>query len=224
MKIEKLNLGNFAAAKTENAVLPPAPRNFKYFAQRPDHEEPEFTKSDISTKSKEGYDKGLDDGYNKGKQEVTQGALLIEQQTKAAVENITNGLKTFLAQFEEEKKKYMRDMAKVTIIAIQKIANKTIKENSEEIILQALEKAVPVFVAQPEIIFKAKKIILEKITDKVDNLLKAGDFKGKITYSNDETIADGNCILEWGESGISINGSESLKQIEEIISEYLKSI
>ena len=224
MKITKLNLGTFANITTPQVDVTPAPKNFKYFAQKPSVEEPEFTKTDIASKTTEGFNKGLEQGYSKGKEETIQNALLIEQSTKAAVESVVGSLTKFLAQFEEEKKKYMRDMAKVTIIAIQKIAQKTIKENSEEIILQALEKAAPVFTSQPEIIFKAKKIILEKIRDKVDNLLKTNEFKGKITYVGDETVSDGNCVLEWGESGISINSNEALKQIEEIISEYLKSI
>jgi flagellar biosynthesis/type III secretory pathway protein FliH len=227
MTISKLNLGSFVSGKPADQSKPAfisAPKNFKFFAQSAPVEEVEFTKTDLNKKNTEGYTKGLDEGYSKGKDEVTKTALALEQTTKATVDVVANNLKKFLDEFDEQKKKYMRDMAKVTIIAIQKIAEKTIKENSEEIILQALEKASLVFTTQPEIIFKAKKIILEKIRDKVDNILSNSEFKGKITYVNDETIADGNCVLEWGESGISINAGETLKQIEEIISEYLKSI
>jgi len=225
MKISKLNLGKLAAGRPEAAPQQhPAPKNFKFFAQSANIEEPEFTKADLTSKSREGYSKGVEEGYSKGKDEIMQNVLVVEQNTRAAVDGMVNNLKDFLDRFEEDKKKYMRDMAKVTIIAIQKIANRTIKENSEDIIIQALEKASHVFVAQPEVIFKAKKIVLEKIRDKVDNILKDKEFKGKVIYTADETIADGNCVLEWGESGISINGNEALKQIEEIISEYLKSI
>jgi flagellar biosynthesis/type III secretory pathway protein FliH len=225
MKITKLNLGNLVNTQNEQQqILPPAPKNFSYFAKKAVVEEPEFTKTDLNSRVQTSHNEGVEKGYSKGKEEIIQTALALEQNTKIAVDGLVSNLGKFLSEYEGFKKQYMRDMAHVTILAVQKIAAKTIKENSEEIILQALEKSSQVFLKQPEIIFKAKKIILEKIQGKVDNILKAQEFKGKTIFVADETIADGNCVLEWGESGISINGEESMKKIEEIISEYLKSI
>lgn len=224
MNITKLNLGNFAAGKAEETNLPPAPKNFSYFGRKNDSEEPEFTKTDLSAKTVESQKKGFEEGYGKGKQEVMQTALALEQNTKAAVENIVANLSAFLAAYEEEKKNFMRSMTKVTIAAIQKIASKVIKENTEEVIMQALEKSASIIAKQPEIILKAKKEVLEKIQTKVDELLKAQDFKGKITYIPEENLPDGNCVMQWGESGVNINAPEVIKQIEESLSEYLKSI
>ncbi len=224
MKIEKLNLGNFAAGAAVATPLPPAPKNFSYFGKKNNQEEAEFTKTDLSTKTTESEKKGFEAGFTKGKEEVIQTALLVEQSTKAAAESITSSLASFLKSYDEEKKNFMRNMTKVTIAAIQKIAHKVITENSETVIMQALEKSASIISKQPEIIFKAKKIIIEKIQVKVDELLKAQDFKGTITYVADETCPDGNCVLQWGESGVNINAAEVVKQIEESLSEYLKSI
>jgi flagellar biosynthesis/type III secretory pathway protein FliH len=226
MKIEKLNFSNFAGGKVEasNSNLPPAPKNFSYFGKQNDAEEPEFTKSELSNKSVEAQKKGFEEGFNKGKEEVIQTALAIEQNTKLAVEQIAAQLTKFLAQYDEEKKNFMRNMVKVAMMAIQKISTKVIKENTEEVLLQAFEKASHVFAKQPEIRIKTKKIILEKIQDKVDNILKGQDFKGSVTYVPDESVVDGNCVIEWGTSGVSINSDESMKQIDETLSEYLKSI
>ncbi len=223
MKITKFDLGNFNAAKPSEP-LPVAPKNFSYFGKKEEKEQPEFTKTELDSKLTSEYKKAYEEGYNKGKEEVTQNALLLEQTTKGAVEKITIQIAEFLKSYEEEKKNYQRNMVKVTIAAIKKLTEKALKENSEQVLLEALERSANVFSGQPEIIFRAKKNILDKIKDKVDNILKEHDFKGTITYVPDETIDEGNCLLEWGKSGLSINSNEAMQEIENILSEYIKSI
>lgn len=224
MNITKLNLGNFAAGKAEEVVLPSAPKNFSFFGKKGIQEEPEFTKTDLTLKTAESQKKGFEEGFSKGKEETLQTAVILEQTTKATIEAMAAQLAKFMTDYEEEKKNYMRNMVKLTMMAIQKIAEKTIKENTEQVIMQALEKSAAVFTKQPEIILKTKKSALDKIQPRMDDLLKAQDFKGKITYLADETLIDGNCLLQWGESGVNINSVEVIKQIDESLAEYLKSI
>jgi len=227
MNITKLNLGSFGKEAAEGAHLThhhALAKNFSYFGKKEAREEPEFTKADLASKSKENHQQGYDEGYKKGKEETVQAVLLIEQETKMVAENIVNQLAGFLQSYEEQKKEYLRNMTKMTMIAIKRISEKVIKENTEEVLLQALEKSAAAFTRQAEITMKAKKNTLEKIQDKVDNILKAKDFRGVVRYVPDEAVAIGSCVIEWGESGVSINSSEVLKQIEENISEFLKSI
>ena len=223
MKIEKLDLGKFGINKAVESALPHAPKNFSFFGKSED-QQIEFTRAELTAKTNESQKKGFDDGYLKGKDEVMQGALAVEQSTKAAIDGLAANMAKFLASYEEEKKNFMRNMTKVTISAIQKIAHKAIKENAEEVIFQALEKSSAIFTKQPEVVLKAKKDVIEKIRARLDESLKTHDFKGKISYHPDESCADGNCIIEWGESGVNINADEMVKQIEETLSEYLKSI
>jgi flagellar biosynthesis/type III secretory pathway protein FliH len=223
MNIKKINLADLAVNK-EEVALPPAAKNFSYFAKKENIEEPEFTKSHLNTKVEESSKNSFEQGYSKGKDEVIKTALQIEQNTEAAIKQVVVQLTEFLNSFEEYKKSYMREMTKITMLAISKICKNVIKENSEDVIFQALQQSSEVFSKHPEIIFKCKQVTLEKIKDKLDKLTKEFNYNGTITYVADDSLQDGSCVLEWGKSGTSINSVEVLKQIEETLSEHLKSI
>lgn len=223
MNIKKINLSDLAANK-EEVILPPAPKNFSFFAKKDNMEEPEFTKSHLKIQVEESSKNSFEQGYIKGKEEVTKTALLLEQNTEQVINNIAIQLTEFLSGFEEFKKNYMREMTKITMLAISKICKNIIKENSEEVVFQALKQSSEIFSKHPEIIFKCKQVTLEKIKDKLDKLLNELNYKGTVTYVADDNLADGSCVLEWGKSGTSINSIEVLKQIEETLSEHLKSI
>jgi len=223
MKIEKLNLGNFAAGRAETA-LPATPKNFSYFGKKAEVEEAEFTRTDLDSRLQETSKKAQEEGYTKGKEEVMHTVLAVENTTKAAAETLVASLTKFFTDYEEQKNVFMRSMVSVTIAAIKKISEKTIKENSEDVIYQALEKSAAIIAKQPEVIIKAKKISLEKLQARIETLIAGQDFKGTLSFVADESCIDGNCVIQWGESGININAEEIVKQVEEVLSEYLKSI
>jgi flagellar biosynthesis/type III secretory pathway protein FliH len=223
MNIKKLNLNDLASNK-EVVELPIASKNFSYFAKKDNVEEPEFTKSYVAKQVEDSSKNSFEQGYNKGKEEIIKTALQLEQNTENAIKQVALQLTEFLNSFEEYKKNYMREMTKITMLAISKICKNVIKENSEEVIFQALEKSSEVFSKHPEIVFKSKNSVLEKIKDKLEKLTKELNYKGTISYIADESLTDGSCVLEWGKSGTSINSMEVLKQIEETLSEHLKSI
>ncbi len=223
MAVQKMTFTDLAAGNKSPALTPDVPKNFSFFGKKPE-EEAEFTKTQLESKQHQAKQEGFNEGKQQGFSEATSNAVAIEQSTRATIENIAAQLTGFLAEYEEQKKNFMRDMVRVTLVAIKMLSEKLIKENTEEVLMQALERSSHIFTKQPQITLRAKKIILEKITDRVDNIIKGKDIKGSVTYVADDSVAEGSCVLEWAESGISINSAETMKQVEETLSEYLKSI
>lgn len=228
MKISKLNLTDFSESNVSKQAEPVQDISDKEFVpfgkEEEEEEQPEYTKTQLDQKVEEAYRKGLEEGKSAGVQETQQTVLTVEQNVEQSVQKVLEALTTALSQFEEEKKSYQNDLGKIAHHTIKKILDKKIEENFEDIIISSFEKMFPAIIKEPNISIKMNPASLEKVKSKMEKIISKNKFKGDIEFVADESLSGDVCQVEWERSGINFDLKEKIKEIDEIINEYIKSM
>lgn len=227
MKIFKLNLTNLDEKSSTDLIVENvgiAEEDFKPFGYKEDEEKPEYTASELKAQIQEAYQKGLTEGKNLGVQETTQAVLSVEQSAEQGVQSILTQLTTALSEIESQKAAFKQDMSKLTHHVIKKILDEKIKEDFDELILKAFEQILPIISKEPKIEIIMETNLLEKVQPKIHKVITDNKFKGEIEFIPDPSCPPETCRVEWSSSGINFDLKEKIKEIDEIINEYIKSI
>lgn len=229
MKISKLDLQdlskNISSTQiSEETAISTQETGFIPFGRNDELENPEYTKSQLEATVNEAYQKGLNEGKQIGIQETNQNVLSVEQSSEQKIQRILTSLTAALNEFEQHKVNLKQDMGKLTHHIIKKILKEKIDENFENMILESFEKILPIISQEPKISIIMETTTMAQTQNKIEKIIASNNFTGEIDFIPNPNLSKEDCRVEWNKNGINFDLNEKIKEIDEIIIEYIKSI
>lgn len=164
----------------------------------------------------EGKETGYNDGFNKAYEEGYQ-----KNYDKALAEGeaIKNNADNVLKSALEEKERYLNDKEKeirnLIVNSIEAILKREVKD--QEALNSVVYEALSTVKNTKTFIIKSNKIYCEEFKSKVELWREQLPFKGDMFIIPDESINEGNAVIEIDNGKIEISIENAMEKIKEII-------
>ncbi len=165
-------------------------------------------KSEISKKSyKEGYDKGREDGYNTGKDEVTR---LVER-THKILESVMSRREEILSETEQQ-------IVELVILMARKVV-KVLSESQKSVVMANVLQALKKVKGRGSVTLRVNLADVKLTSKHVQDFIKQVENVQGITVLEDSTVEKGGCIVETDFGAIDARIQSQLSELENKILE-----
>ncbi len=193
-------------------VAPPPP-------PEPEVVEPEISEADLEQARAEGRQEGISQGREEGRAEAFSG---IEQTTQTLLLNLTGRFGELLSEQPRMQVKIAEDALLAASTILRKIVpslekSAAIKE-IEAVVAECLERAQD----EPRLVVRVSEQMLEPVKTRIDALVKAEGFEGKIVFLATDELNDSDVRVEWADGGAERRTDEIWRDIDQILARFLK--
>lgn len=165
-------------------------------------------KSEISKKSyKEGYDKGHEDGYSTGKDEVTR---LVER-THKILESVMSRREEILSETEQQ-------IVELVILMARKVV-KVLSESQKSVVMANVLQALKKVKGRGSVTLRVNLSDVKLTSEHVQDFIKQVENVQGITVLEDSTVEKGGCIVETDFGAIDARIQSQLSELENKILE-----
>lgn len=165
-------------------------------------------KSEISKKSyKEGYDKGHEDGFNAGKDEVTR---LVER-THKILESVMSRREEILSETEQQ-------IVELVILMARKVV-KVLSESQKSVVMANVLQALKKVKGRGSVTLRVNLADVKLTSEHVQDFIKQVENVQGITVLEDSTVEKGGCIVETDFGAIDARIQSQLSELENKILE-----
>ena len=177
-----------------------------------------YTKADLLEREayERGYEQGLKNGYDDGKNESIN-KYIPEAENRAL--NIVGNAERILKSAENDYKNYLESKEKEIInlaIAIsEKILNKEVAKDYA--ITELVEEALSIAKGEKNIIIKCNSIYKDELKKHIETWKTSYSINGSIFVLSDDTITQGNVIVEKDNGIIQLGIDIGLEEIKKVI-------
>ena len=78
-------------------------------------------------------------------------------------------------------------------------------------------------VSAPHVSVRVGPATYETAREKIEAIARAGGFEGRLVITSDETLAPGDCRIEWADGGITRDQTTTASAIDEMVSRYISA-
>lgn len=185
----------------------------------PEVVEPEISEADLEQARAEGRQEGINQGREEGRAEAFSG---IEQTTQTLLLNLTGRFGELLSEQPRMQVKVAEDALLAASTILRKIVpslekSAAIKE-IEAVVAECLERAQD----EPRLVVRVSEQMLEPVKTRIDALVKAEGFEGKIVFLATDELNDSDVRVEWADGGAERRTDEIWHDIDQILARFLK--
>jgi flagellar assembly protein FliH len=144
-----------------------------------------------------------------------------ERQIAAALALIGNGLSRIEGALSGIEARLECEAVEVAVAVATKLAPELIaREPFSEISALATE-CFRHLVATPHVAVRIGREIYESTREKLEEIARARGFEGRLTVLADDTLASGDCRIEWTEGGVNRDRAATQAAIEDVVARYI---
>ena len=144
-----------------------------------------------------------------------------ERQIAAALALIGNGLSRIEGALSGIEARLECEAVEVAVAVATKLAPELIaREPFSEISALATE-CFRHLVATPHVSVRIGREIYESTREKLEEIARARGFEGRLTVLADDTLASGDCRIEWAEGGVNRDRAATQAAIEDAVARYI---
>jgi len=144
-----------------------------------------------------------------------------ERQIAAALALIGNGLSRIEGALSGIEARLECEAVEVAVAVATKLAPELIaREPFSEISALATE-CFRHLVATPHVSVRIGREIYESTREKLEEIARARGFEGRLTVLADDTLASGDCRIEWAEGGVNRDLAATQSAIEDVVARYI---
>ena len=176
--------------------------------------------AELAIRLGEAESKGFRDGFAAAEKE---GAAVAARRNAAAFERIGDTLDQLsqaLAALEERLKAEAVEIA--AAIARKLAPELVLREPFAEIAALATE-CFHHLVATPHVAVRVGSAIYDTAKTKIGEIALARGFEGRLAVVPDETLAPGDCRIEWADGGVIRDQAATVSAIDEMVSRYISA-
>jgi flagellar assembly protein FliH len=159
-------------------------------------------------------------GFTAGEQQAQQEAA---QRIAAALAVIGEGLARLDGALTAIEARFETEAVEVAVAVASKLAPALItREPLAEISALATE-CFHQLVAAPHVAVRVGAAIYETAKNKIDEIAHARGFEGRLAVMPDETLAPGDCRIEWADGGVIRDQAATIAAIDEMVGRYISA-
>jgi flagellar biosynthesis/type III secretory pathway protein FliH len=183
-----------------------------------------YTQSQFDKAKQDIYQQAYKEGFEKASKDAEQTVIKQQENTNMTASQVLNALQSSLSELEEYKRSYRIKMAELLRHSVERFCHAKFDDQVSEIFLKTIEScSLPL---DERLSFKVK-LNPEIEPDLSPKLKKHFETLGDAIVTEilpDNAVAKTECIIEWGNTGINIDLKEKMKEIDNILAEFIKSI
>lgn len=225
-----MNIKKFSFSDLSNKKPAPAEQNivnnksFEFFGVRKEVEEPKYTESEIRKITEDAFARG----YGQAKDEANAQQKIsqdnIETQVFALCNSIATRVESSIRILEEQNKIFQEACVQLASRIAKRIGGEALKQDPTENIARIFESSIKEFYHEESINIKVNPKYIDELNSRFSKIAIQKNFSGKVNFIPDAKIAEFDCVIEWQNSGISLKNEELIQKVDDLITEYCKSI
>ncbi|MEO0410675.1 MAG: FliH/SctL family protein [Pseudomonadota bacterium] len=126
----------------------------------------------------------------------------LEAQTLAQVQAMNAQLLALAGEREALEKTVSDAAVELAELATFKIADILIERGPGRLVAETVLKALPLVIGEARIVVRLAEALVDHIKSRMDEMALEAGFTGKVVLLGDESIAPGDCRIEWANGGI----------------------
>jgi flagellar assembly protein FliH len=159
-------------------------------------------------------------GFAAGQEQAQQEAA---QRIAAALAIIADGLGRLDGALSAIETRLETEAVEVAVAVAEKLAPALL---AREPLVEISALATDCFhhlVASPHVTVRVGSAIYDTAKEKIEEIARARGFEGRLVVSSDETLAAGDCRIEWADGGVIRDQSATASAIEEMVGRYISA-
>lgn len=174
------------------------------------------------TFSEEQMQAARDEGFAVGREEGQREAMsAIQIQTLDALKQITADISELFAIQEQANETLTRDAVKIAEACVRKLFPDLNARNAIGEIARLVRMSLQYVMEEPRVIVRVHTSLRDQIAAHLEGLRAGGSYEGEINVIADESIAAGDCRVEWSGGGAERDSAALWKTIDEIVARNL---
>lgn len=162
------------------------------------------------------YRKGFTAGEEQAQQEATQ-------RIAAALSVIADGLARLDSALTTIETRLETEAVEVAVAVAAKLAPALIaREPLTEISALATE-CFHHLVSTPQVAVRVGPSIYEAAKSRIEDIARERGFEGRLTIVSDESLAPGDCRIEWADGGVNRDQAATTLAIDEMVGRYISA-
>lgn len=174
----------------------------------------DFTVEDLDKARAEGFEEGRTAG-------IAEERASIEQAGTSCLKQIGDGL----AQLAMDTTALKAGVEADALDTVLTIARKLVPHYAKTHALDEMEGVIRECLAnvydEPRIVVRAEESVLDHIKSRLDDMITAAGFSGKVVLFGDRTLAPGDCRVEWADGGTERDVERLWQDVDDTISRFL---
>lgn len=173
----------------------------------------DFTLEDIEAAGQQGFEDGKATGLAEAKASIDKSIADALANASLALENLGPALDQLRAGIEADA---LRTVTTIVKKIVPYYARKYGFDEVEALLHECLSAAYD----EPRIVVRAHDSILGSLTDRLDDLTRSSGFNGNIVLFEDQSLAPGDCRVEWADGGAERDVNRVWENIETAITRF----
>jgi flagellar assembly protein FliH len=183
-------------------------------------EKPTITMVEHERRRADGESQAYRSGFAAGEAQAQQEAV---QRIAAALAVIADGLGRLDGALTAIETRLETEAVEVAVAVAAKLAPALIvREPFAEISALATE-CFHHLVSTPHVAVRVGSGIYDMAKDKIEEIARARGFEGRLAVTSDETLAPGDCRIEWTDGGVIRDQASTASAIDEMVGRYISA-
>ena len=202
------------ADDTQKPVIPPSP--VFYSAERP-----VYSENQLKAAEEKAREEGRLNGLEEGRESAWQEAMVsLQKQNTDTLLTIDASLKNILDTLQQQAQDSFSAAIDFALAVCKKAVPALCATNAIEEIRALLKNNLHFLKDEPKISLCLNPFLADQIKPVLADLIKKESYSGKIALVRDDSLAVGDCRIEWKNGGLEKNVQDVLNHTEELLKLY----
>jgi flagellar assembly protein FliH len=144
-----------------------------------------------------------------------------EQRIAAALGVIGEGLARLDQSLSGIEARLETEAVEVAVAVAAKLAPQLIAREPFAEISALANECFHQLVTSPHVVIRVGNEIYDDAKDKLEEIARAKGFEGRLVVLADETMAPGDCRIEWADGGVNRDQAATLSAIDDVVGRYV---
>lgn len=170
----------------------------------------DFTLADLERAKKEAFEQGRLAGIQQQSETIDQSVAVAAEAIAARLHELGESIAQLRGESEAE--------AMEAVLAIaQKLVPHYVREHGTEEIAGIVRDCLGAVYDEPRVVIRAQDSVLDQLKGRLDELIAASGFGGKVVLFADPALSPHDCRIEWADGGTERNSQRLWQEIEATI-------
>lgn len=142
---------------------------------------------------------------------------MIATRSARAVEAIADELRSATELAAQAQSAMLRDATAIALTLCRKLLPQTYRDTAAEEIARLLSTVLPRITDQPQVVVRVAGALVATVTEPVTTAVETANFSGSVRVVADDTLAEGDCRIEWCQGGVVRDAATLLREIEAVV-------
>lgn len=208
----KAGVPGFQPGLVGSLVRPPAPPPVVEKPAPPVEVVKTYTEQELAASRTSGFEEGYAKGYDAAKSQSEE----LDRQIMQSLEKTLGQLQQLAVNVEQHDQKTARELTQLAMVMARKVTGAVLEEIPLVNIEATIQKTMHLLFDEPKITIYINPELVGNVIQRVARLAKKEGFSGDIDIQGRETVAKGDCEVQWRGGGLKNNKADVWRDIEKI--------